>query len=64
MDILPVMEFGSIPEAPPGYTPSPWALRVDAALDWVRKQKNVKAVLVHLEEDPRIRYVGQSVEIG
>jgi len=58
------MEFGSIPEAPPGYTPSPWALRVDAALDWVRKQKNVKAVLVHLEEDPRIRYVGQSVEIG
>jgi len=64
VDILPVMDLGDIPEPPPGYVPSPWAMRVAAALDWMRKQKRAKAVLVHLEDEPRFREVGPSVSIG
>lgn len=63
MDILPVVDVGDAPDLPPGYTPTPWALRVAAELERLMS-KGVKAALVHLEDVPRVRHVGPSRPIA
>lgn len=63
MHILPVVDLSDIPEPPADYQPTPWARRVAWALDWMRTRKRGKAVLVHLEDEPRFREVGPSVSL-
>lgn len=59
MDILEAVELSDAPSAPIGYVPAAWALAVAAELERLKKS-GIKAVLVHLEDSPRIRHVGPS----
>lgn len=59
MDILEVVELSDAPSVPVGYKPKAWALAVAAELERL-KGSGVKAVLVHLEDAPRVRTVGPS----
>lgn len=68
MDILELVDLNDIPAMPATYQPTSYARRIAWAVDWLLTHPDgragrMPALLIHMDGEPRARFVGRGVTL-